>query len=121
MPAHHRHAELVRSDWVKPGAVVVDVGINVRPAAPAAGNSGDADTTSAGKDGGSGTPPAEAVSQPPGQAGAEPSMLGGTAGTHGSMAAGTFTSGAYQVVGDVAFDDVAKVCGADTSGLTCVG
>ena len=83
----HRHPELVRRDWVKPGAVVVDVGINVVMAPPpvAAGQVSEVEVLQ-----GTGS---EAEAQ---QATGQPQQAAWTPGT-------------YHVVGDVAFDEVSEV------------
>ena len=91
-----RHAELVRADWVKPGAVVVDVGINVvQP-----------------------PPPLTRTTAVPASAPCNSSEVG--AENPGLNASGSappppppksvqWTPGAYQIVGDVAFDEVCQV------------
>ncbi len=78
-----RHPELIRADWVKEGAVVIDVGINVAQSNPQVSSSSAS------------TQQAEA------------------AGREASCSAEdtwpAFSPGSYNVVGDVAFEDVSRV------------
>ena len=79
----HRHPELIRGDWVKPGAIVVDVGINV--VNPPSSSHNDSPPMW----------PSKAVS----------TLQHQTPGSHSAP----WIPGTYCVVGDVAFDEVAKV------------
>jgi hypothetical protein len=121
------HPGLVRADWVKPGAVVVDVGINVVPAAPLPGTPpaccehGDTQHAAA----------AAAEAAGAGAAGAPASSGSGSGGdaaggygsspryqTSSSFAGASdpawLAGGAYHVVGDVEFEGVSRVASAVT-------
>jgi hypothetical protein len=110
------HPGLVRGDWVKPGAVVIDVGINVVPAPPPAG--GEERQGHDGEEGrGQGQGQQDAYGTSPryqtssSYSGAAPGgPPGGGAATAGD--GGGYIG--YQVVGDVAFDEVAAVASAIT-------
>lgn len=94
------HAEMVKASWVKQGAVVIDVGINVvgipRPGQGAAEQQGLQEQSTCGCTETLGT---SSSSQAPPQAAAAPHM---------------FAPGTYHVVGDVAFPEVSEVASAIT-------
>jgi hypothetical protein len=103
------HPGLVRADWVKPGAVVVDVGINVVPAPPlpatppeccARGDAQQAQHAAPREGGGYGSSPRYQTSSS-----FAPAPAPGPA---------WLAAGAYHVVGDVAFEEVSRVASAVT-------
>jgi 5,10-methylene-tetrahydrofolate dehydrogenase/methenyl tetrahydrofolate cyclohydrolase len=107
--------ELVRGHWVKPGAVVVDVGINVVPVPHAATGSssvGSFDSRNSSNGGGfalaQGSLP-ESGGGSSSAAGASPGVPGGGGPLSGLLDGGGGAGGAYRVVGDVAADEVAAV------------
>ncbi len=151
-----RHPELVRGDWVRPGAVVIDVGINVvstlprhgaRPAAPmgqggqgagqAGGTQGQAsagDSVSPGcvagcqggegqgeeAGAGAGAEGTEGGGFGQGRSGSPLSSTGGGSGNGGiwydSSTASVQRNVIFQVVGDVAFEEVSQVGAVDGGG-----
>ncbi|GLC33836.1 hypothetical protein PLESTB_000510100 [Pleodorina starrii] len=133
------HPELVRSDWVRPGAVVIDVGINVvstlprarsPPGAAAAGGPAGAETLSGRTDAAAGAPPPDqegdgsgggcsdaAAGQDHGTTGNGASGFNGHGGGWMSSCGGGSSSGRnvmFQVVGDVSYEEVSQVAGAIT-------
>ncbi|KAG1662002.1 hypothetical protein FOA52_012173 [Chlamydomonas sp. UWO 241] len=134
------HAELVRRDWVKPGAVVIDVGINVRDQPPESSSngiciggisSGGSSNSSSGSssssrgsgvgDGGGGGSGSSSGSRGSGvsdggrgSAADAGELFGCSGGGSGSCGVGAFAPGTYAVVGDVAFDEVSQVASAIT-------
>ncbi|GBF95355.1 hypothetical protein Rsub_07783 [Raphidocelis subcapitata] len=123
------HPGLVRADWVKPGAVVVDVGINVVPAPPccadgaAAAPGAAAGAELAAREASLGRSPryqtsATYVAAPRDSSSSGGGGGGGGAGGEPQGGFGGFGALAvapgYQVVGDVAADEVAAVASALT-------
>jgi hypothetical protein len=102
-----RHPELIKGDWVKPGAVVVDVGINVAPL------STPRSPQCLERPGSSSLP---SNMEQPGPSTADntsawsrPSLPFQHYAGQGADLSAVMAPGTYQVVGDVAFEDVCKV------------
>jgi 5,10-methylene-tetrahydrofolate dehydrogenase/methenyl tetrahydrofolate cyclohydrolase len=110
------YPQLVRKEWVKPGAVVIDVGINVVTHGSSGSSGGEQGVAAGGGSGGGGgaeqqlvnsgaaARPASDQQQPP---------EGGT-GSFGEQAGVQLVDQPFHVVGDVDFDDVAPVASALT-------
>jgi 5,10-methylene-tetrahydrofolate dehydrogenase/methenyl tetrahydrofolate cyclohydrolase len=109
------YPQLVRKEWVKPGAVVIDVGINVVTHGSSGGSAEQG--IAAGSSSGSGGAEQQLVNS---GAAARPASdqqqqpEGGGSGSYGQQEGVQLADQPFHVVGDVDFDDVASVASALT-------